>query len=117
VLVGAQVDLTSLRRFGSAAALLILLCLMFRVAGVFLCFLRSPLSLRERCFSAVASLPKATVQAAIGGLPLAMGLACGNLALALAVVSILLTAPLGAWLIDRLAPRCLRTTKEPVSTR
>ena len=74
------------------------------MAGVGLSVAGTPLTARERLFTAIAYTPKATVQAAVGGVPLAMGLACGNLALALAVLSILLTAPIGAFAIDQTAP-------------
>lgn len=71
------------------------------MAGVFLCLIKTPLNKKERIFTAFAYMPKATVQAAIGGLPLAMGLSCGDIVLTVAVLSILVTAPLGALLIDR----------------
>lgn len=92
---------------GPSAALLILCVLLFRMAGVCLCLLKTPLTRRERLFCMIAFLPKATVQAAIGGLPLAMGLSCGEIVLTVAVLSILITAPLGALLIDITYPRLL----------
>ena len=70
------------------------------MAGVFICMTKTGLNMKERLFCMIAYMPKATVQAAIGGIPLAMGLACGEIVLTVAVVSILLTAPLGAFLID-----------------
>jgi len=70
------------------------------MAGVFLCLWKTELSAKERSFCMIAYMPKATVQAAIGGLPLAMGLACGQIVLTVAVLSILITAPLGAFGID-----------------
>lgn len=100
VLVGATVDMRYAVDAGASAALLIFGTLLFRILGVFLCLLGTPLSRSERLFCAIAFLPKATVQAAIGGLPLAMGLSCGETVLAVAVLSILITAPLGALLID-----------------
>lgn len=100
VLVGATVDVSYAVSAGAAAILLILGVLVFRMAGVMCCLLRTRLSLKERLFCMAAYMPKATVQAAIGGVPLSMGLACGNIVLTVAVLSILITAPLGAFLID-----------------
>lgn len=100
VLVGAAADITHLTSAAVPAVFLILTALCFRILGVFICMIRTPLSFEERLFCAIAYIPKATVQAAIGGIPLSMGLGCGNTALTAAVVSILLTAPLGAFLID-----------------
>ncbi len=100
VLVGASVEIGSLRSAGVSAAILILLVLIFRMVGVFLCMIGTRLSAREKIFCMLAYTPKATVQAAIGGLPLAMGLACGNTVLTVSVVAILVTAPLGAFAID-----------------
>lgn len=107
VLVGATVDMRYALAAGPSAALLILCVLLFRMAGVCLCLLKTPLTRRERLFCMIAFLPKATVQAAIGGLPLAMGLSCGDIVLTVAVLSILITAPLGALLIDITYPRLL----------
>lgn len=101
VLVGASVDIKYLQFAGSAAVLLIFGVLLFRVLGVWLCLLKTPLVMKERIFCMVAYSPKATVQAAIGGIPLAMGLACGNIVLTVAVLAIIITAPLGAFLMDR----------------
>lgn len=100
VLVGACVDIGSLKTAGPMAIVLILAVLVFRMAGVLLCVAGTSLNLRERFFCMLAYTPKATVQAAIGGLPLAMGLACGNTVLTVSVVAILITAPLGAFAID-----------------
>lgn len=100
VLVGATVDISSLRTAGLYAACLILGILVFRMAGVFVCLLGTKLNFREKLFCMFAYMPKATVQAAIGGVPLAMGLNCGNTVLTVAVLSIVITAPLGAFLID-----------------
>ena len=100
VLVGAQVDLSYAAAAGLAAVALVLGVLCFRALGVLLCMADSRLSKKERCFAVLAYLPKATVQAAIGGVPLAMGLGCGQLVLTVAVVAILVTAPLGAFAID-----------------
>ncbi|MCB6366137.1 cation:proton antiporter [Intestinibacillus massiliensis] len=103
-LVGAAADPGYALAAGAAAVALIFGALTFRMAGVGLSVAGTPLTARERLFTAIAYTPKATVQAAVGGVPLAMGLACGNLALALAVLSILLTAPIGAFAIDQTAP-------------
>lgn len=100
VLVGATVDLEYVKKAGIAAVILILGVLIFRMAGVQVCLLKTKLSLKERTFCMFAYMPKATVQAAIGGVPLAMGLSCGNQVLTVAVLAILITAPLGAFLID-----------------
>lgn len=100
VLVGATVNIGYALKAGAAAVVLILCVLIFRVAGVFVCLIKTQLNRKERVFSAFAYLPKATVQAAIGGVPLAMGLSCGDVVLTVAVLSILITAPLGAALVD-----------------
>lgn len=100
VLVGASVAIESAKDAGTASALLIFGVLVFRMAGVFLCILGTRLTWKERLFCMLAYTPKATVQAAIGGLPLAMGLACGNMVLTVSVMAILITAPLGAFAID-----------------
>ena len=107
VLVGATVDLQYVSAAGVAAVVLIFGALVFRMAGVLTCLIRTPLNRKERLFCTVAYMPKATVQAAIGGLPLAAGLACGHLVLTVAVLAILITAPLGAFGIDLLYRRCL----------
>lgn len=100
VLVGATVDLHYVTGAAVFAILLIFGVLCFRMLGVLLCLLHTKLSLRERLFCMLAYMPKATVQAAIGGVPLAMGLECGNIVLTIAVMAILITAPLGAFLIE-----------------
>lgn len=100
VLVGASVAIDSLKTAGITAVLLILAVLVFRMLGVLLCVLGTNLSNKERLLCMIAYTPKATVQAAIGGLPLAMGLACGDVVLTVSVIAILLTAPLGAFAID-----------------
>lgn len=100
VLVGATVNITYVQKAGGVAVVLIFCVLLFRSAGVFVCLIKTGLSKKERLFSAFAYLPKATVQAAIGGLPLAMGLPCGDIVLTVAVLSILIAAPLGAVLVD-----------------
>lgn len=107
VLVGATVDIGYAASAGAKAVLLLVLVLFFRMAGVLVCLLQTKLNRKERLFCMVAYIPKATVQAAIGGIPLAMGLACGNLVLTIAVLSILVTAPLGAFGVDSLYKKCL----------
>lgn len=111
VLVGATVDIHYAVSAGAAAILLILGALVFRMAGVMCCLLGTRLSLKERMFCMAAYMPKATVQAAIGGVPLSMGLACGNIVLTVAVLAILITAPLGAFLIDLTYRRWLTCQK------
>lgn len=108
-LVGAAVQLPYLATAGIAAVVLVFGALSLRMVGVFACVSGTVLTWRERVFTAIAYTPKATVQAAIGGVPLAMGLACGNLALTVAVLSIVLTAPLGAFFIDHTAAHLLAT--------
>lgn len=107
VLVGACVEINSLKTAGISAILLILLVLIFRMFGVFVCMLGTKLEFKERVFCMIAYTPKATVQAAIGGIPLAMGLMCGNIILTVSVVAIMLTAPLGAFAIDLSYKKCL----------
>ena len=96
VLVGAAVDIRYTMQAGITAVLMIFVGLMFRAAGVSLCMLGTKLNKKERLFCVIAYLPKATVQAAIGSVPLAMGLPCGQIVLSVAVLAILITAPLGA---------------------
>lgn len=100
VLVGAEVDLKYAAAAGLAAVATVLGVLCFRALGVLLCVAGSKLTRSERLFTVLAYLPKATVQAAIGGVPLAMGLGCGQIVLTVAVIAILVTAPLGAFAID-----------------
>lgn len=100
VLVGANVDISYALSSGIVVILLIFMCLIFRMVGVYCCMIKTKLSSKERLFSMIAYCPKATVQAAIGGIPLAMGLGCGNIVLTVAVAAILITAPLGALGID-----------------
>ncbi len=100
VLVGAAVDLRYTAAAGGFAVLVIFLSLIFRMAGVLVCVLGTGLSWKERLFCAISYLPKATVQAAIGSVPLAVGLGCGKMILSVAVLAILITAPLGALGMD-----------------
>lgn len=101
VLVGAAVDLRYAVSAGVLAVLAVLGCLSFRAVGVLVCVAGSGFQWKEKLFCVLAYLPKATVQAAIGGVPLAMGLGCGQIVLTVAVIAILVTAPLGALAIDR----------------
>ena len=108
VLVGAAVEIRYTLAAGWRAMLMILLALVFRSAGAALCLLGTRLNAGERLFCVISYLPKATVQAAIGGVPLAVGLPCGRLVLSMAVLAIVLTAPLGAWGMDAFYRRLLR---------
>lgn len=100
VLVGAAVDIRYTLTAGWSAIGMLVLALAFRAVGVLLCMLGTPLNRKERTFCVIAYLPKATVQAAIGSVPLSLGLLCGKIVLSVAVIGILLTAPLGAFGID-----------------
>ena len=113
VLVGAAVDIRYTLDAGIAAVGMILIALAFRCVGVSLCMLKTPLNKKERLFCVIAYLPKATVQAAIGSVPLAMGLPCGQIVLSVAVLAILITAPLGAIGMDATYKRLL--TREETS--
>ena len=100
VLVGATVNIEYLGKIGAKAFVVIIGALIFRMFGVFVCLLGTSLKRKERLFAMMAYTPKATVQAAIGGIPLALGLACGDTVLTVAVLAIVFTAPLGAFAID-----------------
>lgn len=100
VLVGATVNIGYLGKVGVKALIVIIGALVFRMFGVFVCLLGTSLKRKERLFTMLAYTPKATVQAAIGGSPLALGFTCGDLVLTVAVLAIVLTAPLGAFAID-----------------
>lgn len=100
VLVGAAVDIRYTLNAGLGAVGMIFLALTFRAAGVSLCMIGTPLNAKERIFCVIAYLPKATVQAAIGSVPLALGLPCGNIVLSVAILAIMITAPLGAFGIN-----------------
>lgn len=108
VLVGAAVDIQYAVKAGIAPVFLIFSVLIFRMTGVFVCLLKTKLNIKEKAFCMLAYMPKATVQAAMGGLPLAMGLSCGNIVLSVAVIAILITAPLGAFCIDMTYKRFLQ---------
>ena len=107
VLVGAAVDIRYTLTAGGAAILMIAVALVFRAAGVCLCLLGTGLKKKEKLFCVIAYLPKATVQAAIGSVPMAMGLPSGKLILSVAVLGILITAPLGALGMDLTYRKCL----------
>ncbi|MDO4365000.1 MAG: cation:proton antiporter, partial [Clostridia bacterium] len=100
VLVGAAVDIRYTLEAGISAVFMILIALAFRSVGVLLCTVKTKLNAKERLFCVIAYLPKATVQAAIGSAALSAGLACGKIILSVAVLAILITAPLGAIGID-----------------
>lgn len=111
VLVGAMVNVAYVAYAGVAAILLILGAMVFRMTGVFASVLGTKLNGKERAFCMLAYTPKATVQAAIGGVPLAMGLACGETVLTVAVLAILITAPFGAIAIDCTYKKWLQRAK------
>lgn len=100
VLVGAAVDIRYTLSAGIVAVFMIFIALIFRTVGVLICTIKTKLNMKERIFCVIAYLPKATVQAAIGSVPLAAGLACGKIILSVAVLAIIITAPLGALGID-----------------
>ncbi len=108
VLVGAVVDIRYTMNAGISALLMIAIALSFRSVGVSLCLLKTALTWKERIFCIIAYLPKATVQAAIGSVPLTLGLSCGKITLSVAVLAILITAPLGALGIDSTYKKLLR---------
>ena len=110
VLVGAAVDIRYTLNAGITAVALIFLALAIRSCGVLLCTIGTSLTGKERLFCVIAYLPKATVQAAIGSVPLAAGLSCGKIILSVAVMGIVITAPLGAFGMDMTYQRLL--TKE-----
>ncbi len=107
VLVGATVNIEYALKAGFVSVILIVFVTMVRMVGVMVCLLKTNLNRKERLFTSIAYTPKATVQAAIGGIPLAMGLSCGEIVLTVAVISIIVTAPIGALLIDNLYDKLL----------
>ena len=107
VLVGATVNIEYFGKVGVQALAVILGALVFRMLGVFICLPGTDLTGREKMFCMLAYTPKATVQAAIGGIPLSLGFACGDMVLTVAVLAIVLTAPLGALAIDSLYKKWL----------
>ena len=108
VLVGAAVDVRYTLEAGAFALLMIFIALAFRAVGVVVCMAGTKLTAKERLFCIIAYLPKATVQAAIGSVPLSLGLPCGKTVLSVAVLAILITAPLGAVGIDKTSHRILQ---------
>lgn len=108
VLVGAAVDIRYTLTAGGAAVLMIAAALVFRAIGVSICLLGTGLKKKEKLFCVIAYLPKATVQAAIGSVPMAMGLSSGKMILSVAVLGILITAPLGALGMDLTYQKCLK---------
>ncbi|WP_347354012.1 cation:proton antiporter [Acetoanaerobium noterae] len=115
VLVGAAVDISYLKGAGVASIVFILSALVFRIVGVNVSLLRTSLDKKERIFCSIAYLPKATVQAAIGAVPLAAGVGAGNLILTVAVVAILISAPLGAIGVDNTYKKLLHKSKTAFS--
>ena len=114
VLVGIAVDLSYAKRAGAAVIFIVITALIFRMSGVALSLVKTNLNKKERLFCAIAYTPKATVQAAIGTIPLTMGLSCGEIVLTVAVVSILLTAPFGAICVDNLYKKLLEKMDEKI---
>lgn len=112
VLVGAAVDIRYTLSAGVAAVGMIFIALAFRAVGVTICLIGTPLTFGERLFCVIAYLPKATVQAAIGSVPLTIGLSCGSIVLSVAVLGILITAPLGALGIDLSCKKLLESSNE-----
>lgn len=108
VLVGATVNINYLGNMGIKALIVIFGALIFRMAGVFVCLIKTELNKKERLFTMMAYTPKATVQAAIGGIPLTLNFACGETVLTIAVLAIVITAPLGAFAIDLSYKKLLR---------
>ena len=101
VLVGACLNVSYAFEAGISSVLLVFGVLVFRVFGVYLCLIKTKLVSKEKLFTMIAYIPKATVQAAIGSIPLTLGLSSGNIILTVSVVSIFITASIGAFLIDR----------------
>ena len=114
VMVGAAVDIRYTLSAGAAAAAMIFIALIFRAVGVVICMVGTKLNFKERLFCVIAYLPKATVQAAIGSVPLAAGLSCGKTVLSVAVLGIILTAPLGAIGIDSTCEKLLSDDRKPL---
>lgn len=108
VLVGIAVDIKYAFVAGAASVVVVMLALVFRMTGVFLSLVKTDLNKKERLFCMLSYTPKATVQAAIGTIPLAIGLDCGSIVLTVAVISILITAPFGALCIDKLYKSMLK---------
>lgn len=115
VLVGAAVDFTYVMESGGYGILVLLIGLLFRSLGVYLCILGTKMNYKEKLFCIFAYLPKATVQASIGGIALSMGLSCGGIVLAIAVLAIIITAPIGGFLIDLTGRRWLTKESEEIA--
>ncbi|MGN1169430.1 MAG: cation:proton antiporter [Acutalibacteraceae bacterium] len=115
VLVGAAVDISKTFEAGAGAVLMIFTALLFRCVGVTLCLIGTKLNVKERLYCVIAYIPKATVQAAIGAVPLSLGLPCGNVVLSVAVLSIVITAPLGAIGMDLSYKKLLKKEPEPAT--
>ena len=111
VLVGAEVDISYVLSSGGSVIIVLFCALTFRIIGVFACLIKTPLTFKERLFCAIAYIPKATVQAAIGAIPLSAGLECGQTILTCAVLAILITAPLGALATDLFYKKLLVKTE------
>lgn len=112
VLVGASVNISVALDAGAMGILLITIGLSFRSLGVWISLRNTNLNLKEKLFCVIAYIPKATVQAAMGGVPLAMGVAAGDTILAISVVAILVTAPLGAICISASSKTLLKETPD-----
>lgn len=108
VLVGATVNMKYVADAGILTVIMILAALVFRMIGVFVCLIKTELTMKEKIFCMIAYTPKATVQAGIGTVPLAMGLNCGQMVLTIAVMSIIITAPFGAIAIDKTYKKLLK---------
>ena len=108
VLVGASVNISYAFKAGLGTIVIIFIALLFRMLGTYLCLLKTKFNNKERLFTCITQIPKATVKAAIGGVPLEMGLLCGNTVLTVAVLSIIITAPLGSILIDKTQYKLLK---------
>ena len=108
VLVGAAVDIKYTLEAGLGAVCIIIIALIFRSVGVWMCLIGTKLNTKEKLFCVLSYLPKATVQAAIGSVPLSLGLPCGQIVLSVAVLSIIITAPLGAFAMDASYKKLLR---------
>lgn len=108
VLVGATVDINYLLNAGILSVIMIFISLLFRSIGVIICLIKTPLTKKEKIFCIVSYLPKATVQAGIGSIPLSMGIENGNIILTMAVLSIIISAPLGSFLIDNTYKKLLK---------
>ena len=111
VLVGSTLDLKYALNNILIAIIILIIGLFFRTLGVLLCLIKTNLTFKERIFTIISYLPKATVQASIGGIALSLGLPCGSIILTVSIISILITAPIGAILIDNLSDKLLEKTE------